>query len=60
MPFSFPTINLTVGQTSTQNGRQYAYAGNNVWELVAAGVVAARAGQAAMRCCIERVCITLW
>jgi hypothetical protein len=57
MPFSFPTSNLTVGQTSTQNGRQYAYAGNNVWELVAAGVVAARAGQAAMRWVIGRAIV---
>ena len=35
MPFSFPA-SPTVGQTSTQNGRQYVYAGNNTWELVAA------------------------
>jgi hypothetical protein len=35
MPFSFPA-SPTVGATSTQNGRQYVYAGNNVWELVAA------------------------
>ena len=35
MPFSFPA-SPTVGQTSTQNGREYRYAGNNVWELVAA------------------------
>ena len=35
MPFSFPS-SPTVGQTSTQNGRQYVYVGNNVWELVAA------------------------
>ena len=35
MPFSFPA-SPTVGQTSTQNGRQYVYAGSNTWELVAA------------------------
>jgi hypothetical protein len=35
MPFSFPS-SPSVGATSTQNGRQYVYAGNNVWELVAA------------------------
>jgi hypothetical protein len=35
MPLSFPG-SPTVGQTSTQNGRQYVYAGNNTWELVAA------------------------
>ena len=35
MPLSFPA-SPTVGQTSTQNGRQYVYAGNNTWELVAA------------------------
>ena len=32
---SFPA-SPTVGQTSTQNGREYRYAGNNTWELVAA------------------------
>lgn len=32
MPLSFPS-SPTVGQTSTQNGRSYTYAGNNVWEL---------------------------
>jgi hypothetical protein len=37
MPFSFPA-SPSVGATSTQNGRQYVYAGNNVWELVAASV----------------------
>ena len=36
MPFSFPASPTAVGQTSTQNGRQYVYAGNNTWELVAA------------------------
>ena len=37
MPFSFPTSpSPTVGQTSTQNGRSYTYAGNNVWELTPA------------------------
>ncbi len=35
MPFSFPA-SPAVGATSTQNGRQYVYAGNNTWELVAA------------------------
>jgi hypothetical protein len=35
MPFSFPA-SPSVGATSTQNGREYRYAGNNVWELVAA------------------------
>lgn len=35
MPFSFPS-NPSVGATSTQNGRDYRYAGNNTWELVAA------------------------
>lgn len=35
MPFSFPS-NPSVGATSTQNGREYRYAGNNTWELVAA------------------------
>ena len=35
MPFSFPS-SPTVGQTSTQNGRSYTYAGNNVWELTPA------------------------
>jgi len=35
MPFSFPA-SPSVGATSTQNGRQYVYAGNNTWELVAA------------------------
>jgi predicted phage tail protein len=33
MPFSFPAA--SVGDTSTQNGRQYRYVGGNVWELVA-------------------------
>jgi hypothetical protein len=32
MPFSFPS-NPTIGQTSTQNGRSYTYAGGSVWEL---------------------------
>lgn len=32
MPLSFPS-NPSVGATSTQNGRQYVYRGNNVWEL---------------------------
>lgn len=37
MPLSFPTSpSPTVGQTSTQNGRSYTYAGNNVWELTPA------------------------
>ena len=36
MPFSFPS-SPTVGQTSTQNGRSYRYAGNNVWELAVSG-----------------------
>lgn len=35
MPFSFPS-SPSVGDLSTQNGRQYRYAGNNAWELVAA------------------------
>jgi hypothetical protein len=35
MPFSFPA-SPTVGATSTQNGREYRYAGSNTWELVAA------------------------
>jgi hypothetical protein len=35
MPFSFPA-SPAVGATSTQNGREYRYAGNNTWELVAA------------------------
>jgi len=35
MPFSFPS-SPAVGATSTQNGRQYVYAGSNTWELVAA------------------------
>jgi hypothetical protein len=35
MPFSFPA-SPSVGATSQQNGREYRYAGNNVWELVAA------------------------
>ncbi len=35
MPFSFPS-NPSVGATSTQNGREYRYAGSNTWELVAA------------------------
>jgi hypothetical protein len=35
MPFSFPP-SPTVGQTSTQNGRSYTYAGGNVWELTPA------------------------
>jgi hypothetical protein len=35
MPFSFPA-SPAVGATSTQNGRDYRYAGNNTWELVAA------------------------
>jgi hypothetical protein len=35
MPLSFPS-SPTVGQTSTQNGRSYTYAGNNVWELTPA------------------------
>jgi len=34
MALSFPA-SPSVGATSTQNGRQYVYAGNNVWELVA-------------------------
>jgi len=34
MPFSFPS-SPAVGATSTQNGRQYVYAGNNVWQLAA-------------------------
>ena len=34
MPFSFPSSNLIVGQTtSVQNGRSYTFAGNGVWEL---------------------------
>jgi len=36
MPFSFPS-NPSIGATSTQNGRSYTYAGNNVWELAASG-----------------------
>ena len=36
MPFSFPS-SPSVGATSTQNGRTYTYAGNNVWELAASG-----------------------
>jgi hypothetical protein len=35
MPLSFPA-SPTVGQQSTQNGRTYTYAGNNVWELTPA------------------------
>ena len=35
MALSFPA-SPSVGATSTQNGRQYVYAGNNTWELVAA------------------------
>jgi|688.fasta_scaffold23539_9 hypothetical protein len=35
MPFSFPS-SPTVGQTSTQNGRSYTYAGGSVWELTPA------------------------
>ena len=35
MPFSFPS-SPSVGQTSTQNGRSYTYAGNGVWELTPA------------------------
>lgn len=35
MPFNFPS-NPSVGATSTQNGRDYVYAGSNVWQLVAA------------------------
>lgn len=35
MPFSFPA-SPAIGATSTQNGREYRYAGNNAWELVAA------------------------
>jgi hypothetical protein len=35
MPFSFPA-SPSVGATSQQNGREFRYAGNNVWELVAA------------------------
>ena len=35
MPFSFPS-SPSVGQTSQQNSREYRYAGNTVWELVAA------------------------
>jgi hypothetical protein len=35
MPLSFPA-SPAIGATSTQNGRQYVYAGNNAWELVAA------------------------
>jgi hypothetical protein len=35
MPFSFPS-SPSVGATSTQNGRSYTYAGNNVWELTPA------------------------
>jgi hypothetical protein len=38
MPLSFPS-SPALGATSTQNGRQYVYAGNNVWELVAASAV---------------------
>jgi hypothetical protein len=34
MALSFPA-SPSVGQTATVNSRQYAYAGNNVWELVA-------------------------
>jgi hypothetical protein len=34
MPFSFPA-SPAVGDTSTQNSRQYRYAGSNSWELVA-------------------------
>lgn len=33
MPFSFPSSPTTGQTTSTQNGRKYRYAGNNVWEL---------------------------
>jgi hypothetical protein len=36
MPFSFPA-SPSVGATSQQNGREYRYAGNNVWELVGGG-----------------------
>ena len=37
MPFSFPSSpSPSVGATSTQNGRSYTYAGNNVWELTPA------------------------
>lgn len=35
MPFSFPQ-NPSLGDLSTQNGRQFRYAGNSTWELVAA------------------------
>jgi len=35
MPFSFPS-NPSIGALSTQNSREYRYAGNNTWELVAA------------------------
>jgi hypothetical protein len=35
MPFSFPA-NPSIGALSTQNSREYRYAGNNTWELVAA------------------------
>jgi hypothetical protein len=35
MPFSFPA-SPALNATSTQNGREYRYAGNNTWELVAA------------------------
>jgi hypothetical protein len=35
MPFSFPA-SPALNATSTQNGREYRYAGGNVWELVAA------------------------
>jgi hypothetical protein len=35
MPFSFPG-SPALNATSTQNGREYRYAGSNVWELVAA------------------------
>jgi hypothetical protein len=35
MPFSFPQ-NPSIGALSTQNSREYRYAGNNTWELVAA------------------------
>jgi hypothetical protein len=35
MPFAFPS-NPSAGALSTQNSREYRYAGNNTWELVAA------------------------
>jgi hypothetical protein len=45
MPFSFPA-SPSVGQTSTQNSRQYVYVGNNAWELVApTAIVSSVAGR---------------